>query len=123
MDRFITDKRTGIDYELIGDYYIPLLKAPYSPPVGRFGRLRHRYLKEHRRVSFFQLLTSGKLGHHLKEIDNSANDMLDLLVKQMAKAQGVTEKLKADDMMKWVGLMNNIRSVAEEVVLNDLIYV
>jgi len=74
-------------------------------------------------VLFFQLLTSGKLGHHLKEIDNSANDMLDLLVKQMAKAQGVTEKLKADDMMKWVGLMNNIRSVAEEVVLNDLIYV
>lgn len=72
---------------------------------------------------FFQLLTSGKLGHHLKEIDNSATDMFDLLVNQMAKKQGVTEKLKADNQMKWVGLMNNIRSAAEEVVLNDLIYV
>lgn len=85
--------------------------------------MRHRYLKEHKRVLFFQLLTSGKLGYHLEEIDNSANDMLELLVKQMAEKQGVTEKLKADDMMKWVGLMNNIRSAAEEVVLNDLIYV
>ena len=72
---------------------------------------------------FFQLLTSGKLGYHLGEIDNSATDMFDLLVKQMAEKQGVTEKLKADDMMKWVRLMNNIRSAAEEVVLNDLIYV
>ena len=71
---------------------------------------------------FFQLLTSGKLGYHLEEIDNSAIDMLEGLVKQMAEKQDVTEKLKADDMMKWVGLMNNIRSAAEEVVLNDLIY-
>lgn len=71
---------------------------------------------------YSQLLTSGKLGTHLAEIDNSANDMMELLVKQMAKAQGVTEQLKADDMMKWVGMMNNIRSAAEIVVLNDLIY-
>ncbi|WP_243108560.1 TnpV protein [Aminicella lysinilytica] len=90
--------------------------------MGRYGGLRHRYLKESKRVLFYQLLTSGKLGYHLEEIDNSANDMLELLVKQMAEKQGVTEKLKADDMMKWVGLMNNIRSAAEEVVLNDLIY-
>lgn len=72
---------------------------------------------------FFQLLTSGKLGYHLEEIDNSATEMFDLLVKQMAEKQGVTEQLKASDQMKWVGLMNNIRSAAEEVVLNDLIYV
>lgn len=122
MERFITDKKTGIDYELIGDYYLPCLTAPYTPAVGRFGKLRHRYLKENKRVLYYQLLTSGNLGYHLEEIDNSANDMFDLLVKQMAKAQGVTEKLKADDMMKWVGLMNNIRSAAEKVVLNDLIY-
>jgi len=79
-------------------------------------------LKQNHRVLYSQLLTSGNLGIHLAEIDNSANDMLELLVKQMAKAQGVTEQLKADDMMKWVGMMNNIRSAAEEVVLNDLIY-
>ena len=122
MERFITDERTGINYELIGDYYLPCLKAPYSPPVGRFGRLRHRYLKQHKRVLFYQLLTSGRLGYHLEEIDNSAMDMLDLLIKQMAEKQDVTENLKATDQMKWVGLMNNIRACAEEIVLNDLIY-
>lgn len=84
--------------------------------------MRHRYLKEHKRVLFYQLLTSGTLGYHLEEIDNSANDMLELIVKQMAEKQGVTEQMKANDQMKWVGLMNNIRSDAEEVVLNDLIY-
>ena len=84
--------------------------------------MRHRYLKENRRVLYYQLLTNDKLGYHLEEIDNSANDMFELLVKQMAEKQGVTEKLKADDMFKWVGLMNNIRSAVEEIVLNDLIY-
>lgn len=122
MERFITDERTGIDYELIGDYYLPCLKAPDSPPIGRYGKLRHRYLKQNRRVLYCQLLTSEELGSHLAEIDNWANDMMELLVNQMVKAQGVTEKLKADDQMKWVGLMNNIRACAEEVVMNDLIY-
>ena len=122
MEQFITDERTGIIYELIGDYYFPLLKAPECPPIGRYGKLRHRYLKQNRRVLYSQLLTSGKLGTHLAEIDISANDRMERLVKQMAKAQGVTERLKADDMMKWVGLMNNIRASAEEIVLNDLIY-
>ena len=122
MEQFITDERTGIIYELIGDYYFPLLKVPECPPIGRYGKLRHRYLKQNRRVLYSQLLTSGKLGTHLAEIDISANDMMERLVKQMAKAQGVTERLKADDMMKWVGLMNNIRASAEEIVLNDLIY-
>lgn len=85
--------------------------------------MRGRYLKEHKRGLYYQLLTSGKLGYHLEEIDNSATDMLDLLVKQMAEKQGVTEKLKADDQINWVGLMNDIRSCADEVVLNNLIYV
>ena len=122
MERFITDEKTGIDYELVGDYYLPCLTAPYTSAVGRFGKLRHRYLKENKRVLYYQLLTSGKLGYHLEEIDNSANDMLELLVKQMAEKQGVTEQMKANEQMKWVGLMNNIRSAAEEIVLNDLIY-
>lgn len=84
--------------------------------------MRDRYLKQNRRVLYSQLLTSGKLGTHLAEIDNSANDMMELLVKQMAEEQGVAEQLKANDQMKWVGMMNNIRSAAEEIVLNDLIY-
>lgn len=84
--------------------------------------MRYRYLKQNRRVLYSQLLTSGKLGTHLAEIDNSANDMMELLVNQMAEEQGVTEQLKANDQMKWVGMMNNIRSAAEEIVLNDLIY-
>ncbi len=122
MERFITDERTGINYELIGDYYFPRLKAPECLPIGRYGKLRYRYLKQNRRVLYSQLLTSGKLGTHLAEIDNSANDMMELLVNQMAEEQGVTEQLKANDQMKWVGMMNNIRSAAEEIVLNDLIY-
>ena len=122
MERFITDQKTGIDYEFVGDYHLPCFKAPYTPAVGRFGKLRHRYLKENQRVLYYQLLTSDKLGYHLEENDNSATDMFNLLVKRMAKKQGVTEKLKADDQMKWVGLMNNIQSAAEEVVLNDLVY-
>ena len=97
MERFITDERTGIKYELIGDYYLPLLKTPECPPIGRYGKLRHRHLKQNRRVLYSQLLTSGKLGTHLAEIDNSANDMKALLVKQMAEEQGVTEQLKAID--------------------------
>ena len=122
MERFITDERTGIDYELIGDYYYPCLIAPESPSVGRYGRMRQRYLRENRRATYFQMLTSGTLGKHLEQTDTEATDMMERLVKQMAKAQGVTEKLKADDMMKWVGLMNNIRACAEEIVLSDLIY-
>lgn len=84
--------------------------------------MRQRYLKENRRVLFTQMLTTDKLAGHLEQIDSEANKMMELFTKQMAKAQGVTEQLKADDMMKWVGLMNNIRACAEEVVLNDLIY-
>ena len=122
MQRFITDERTGIDYELIGDYYIPCLKAPASPVIGKYGRMRQRYLKQNNRVQYMNLLTSDKLAEHLEQVDTEANEMMETLVKQMEKAQGVTEQLKADDQMKWVGLMNNIRASAEENVLNDLIY-
>ncbi len=84
--------------------------------------MRQRYLRENKRVIYFQMLTSGTLGNHLEQTDKEADEMMERLIKQMAKAQGVTEKLKSDDMMKWVGLMNNIRACAEEIVLNDLIY-
>ena len=110
MQRFITDERTGIRYELIGDYYYPCLIVEESPPLSKYGRLRQRYLREHKRVLYFNLLTSGKLYEHLAEIDTSARDMAEYLIKEMAKKQGVTEELKATDMMRWIGLMNNIRA-------------
>ena len=109
MQRFITDERTGIRYELIGDYYYPCLTVEKSPPLSKYGRLRQRYLREHKRVLYFNLLTSGRLYEHLAEIDTSARDMAEYLIKEMAKKQGVTEELKATDMMRWIGLMNNIR--------------
>ena len=122
MQRFITDERTGIRYELIGDYYYPCLTVEKSPPLSKYGRLRQRYLREHKRVLYFNLLTSGKLYEHLAEIDTSARDMAEYLIKEMAKKQGVTEELKATDMMRWIGLMNNIRTCADEIVLNDIVY-
>ncbi|WP_270580546.1 TnpV protein [Butyricicoccus sp. OF27-2pH9A] len=100
MQRFITDERTGIRYELIGDYYYPCLTVEESSPLSKYGRLRKRYLREHKRVLYYTLLTSGKLYEHLAEIDTSACAMAEYLIKEMAKRQGVTEQLKATDMMK-----------------------
>ena len=99
-------------------FYLPNLTLPRKEEAsfGRYGRLRIKYLKEHRRVLYADLLTSGELTQHLNEIDRQAQEMLELLVKQMAQEQGVTEQLKAEDQMAWVGAMNNIRSAAEEVV-------
>ena len=122
MQRFIADERTGIRYELIGDYYYPCLTVEESSPLSKYGRLRKRYLREHKRVLYYTLLTSGKLYEHLAEIDTSACAMAEYLIKEMAKRQGVTEQLKATDMMKWVEMMNNIRACVDEIVLNDIVY-
>ena len=122
MQRFITDERNGIRYELIGDYYYPCLKIEEPPMLSKYGRLRERYLREHKEILYFNLFTSGKLYEHLVEIDTSACNMAEFLIKEMAVKQGVTEKLKAADMLKWVGLMNNIRACADEIVLNDIVY-
>ena len=122
MQRFITDERTGIRYELIGDYYYPCLIVEESSPLSKYGRLRKRYLREHKRVLYYTLLTSGKLYEHLAEIDTSACAMAEYLIKEMAKRQGVTEQLKATDMMKWVEMMNNIRACVDEIVRNDIVY-
>ena len=84
--------------------------------------MRERYLREHREILYFNLLTSGKLNEHLVEIDTSACNMAEYLTKEMTKRQGVTEQLKAVDMMKWVGMMNNIRTCVDEIVLNDIVY-
>lgn len=84
--------------------------------------MRERYLKEHKRVLYYTLLTSGKLYEHLAEIDTSACNMAEYLIKETARKQGVTEQLKAVDMMRWIGLMNNIRACVDEIVLNDIVY-
>ena len=112
-----------ITYTSHEGFYLPNLTLPRKEEAsfGRYGRLRLKYLKEHRRVLYINLLTSGELTQHLNEIDRQAREMLELLVKQMAQAQGITEQLKAEDQMAWVGAMNNIRSAAEETVLRDIV--
>ena len=122
MHRFITDERTGIEYQLIGAYYYPCLMIEEPPTLSKYGRMRARYLREHKKVLYFNLLVSGKLNEHLVEIDTSAWDMAEYLTKEMAKRQGVTEQLKATDMIRWIGMMNNIRSCVDEIVLNDIVY-
>ena len=113
-----------ITYSKYRDYYLPDLAVSQKEPAtyGRFGRMRLKYLKAHRRVTYINLKTSGELMHHLNEIDREANEMLRLLIEQMAQAQGITEQLKAEDQISWVGAMNNIRNAAEEIVCTDVIY-
>lgn len=113
-----------ITYRKYGDFYAPNLLVQEGEPAayGRFGRMRLKYLKEHRRAIYINLKTSGRLTHHLNEIDHEANEMLTLLMKQMAQVQGVAEQLKGKNQIAWVGTMNNIRSVAEEQVCQEVIF-
>ena len=115
---------TEITYTRQGDYNLPNLLPPQEEPVphGKYALLRKKFLKEHRRVTYTNLLTSGRLSSHLAEIQQTAQRRMEEIVAQMAKNQGVTEELKASDQMKWVGLMNNIQNAAEEMVLAELIY-
>ena len=115
---------TEITYTRQGDYNLPNLLPPQEEPVphGKYALLRRRYLQQNRKVRFTNLLTSGKLNEHLSEIDRTAKQRMEQLVTEMARTEGVTEKLKAADPMKWVGLMNNLRNAAEETVLTELIY-
>ena len=125
MEKYIFDERNGVWYELQGDYYLPCLKLPEGEqqPVGLWGQQHLRYIKQHRKVLYTNLLTSGKLNGYLADIDKQAEDMFSRLVEQMAEHEGVTEQLKASDQMKWVARMNNIRSRATETVNNELIYI
>ena len=124
MEKIIYDEKNGLWYELQGDYYIPCLKLPEEEQqlIGVWGQRHLRYIKQHRKVLYLNLLTSGKLNGYLADLDKQAEDMFSRLVKQMIEREGVTEKLKADNQMEWVGRMNNIRSNATEIVNNDLIY-
>ena len=124
MERFVTDERTGLKYELVGDYY--LIAGDDEPeedqPIGVWGQRHLCYLKEHRRVRYTTLLTGGELNAYLADIDRRAEELFPRLVKQMADAEGITETLKANDQMEWVGRMNNVRSRAFEIVEVDIIY-
>ena len=113
-----------ITYTSHEGFYLPNLTLPRKEEAsfGRYGRLRLKYLKEHRRVLYINLLTSGELAQHLNEVDQQAREMLELLVKQMAQEQDITEQMKAEDQMAWVGTMNNIRSAAEEVVMQEVVF-
>ena len=124
MEQYIYDENNGLWYELHGDYYLPCLTVPEEEhqPIGIWGKRYHRYLKENHRALCDALLLKGELNRHLAEVDRQATEMLELLVRQMAKRQGVTEQLKAKDQMAWVGAMNNIRNATEEIVLRELIY-
>jgi hypothetical protein len=115
----------ALTYRTEGDYQIPNLSLPEERPValGKYALLRKKYLKQNRRILYLNLLTGGTLNEHLMETEQTALSRRELLTQQMAAAQGVTEELKARDQMKWVGLMNSIRQSAEELILNDLIYV
>ena len=122
MERFIHDETNGIDYELVGDYYLPCLKVPESPKVGRFGMIYHNYLRNHNQVAYSGLLLSGKLKEHIENIDRQAEEMFSRLVEQMKQCEGVTEQLKATDQMAWIGAMNNILNRAMKIVMKEIIY-
>ena len=114
----------GIDYILIGDYYIPDLKLPEeNRPIGRYGRLHREYLKQEHPARFSSLILTGKLWTYLADLNEQAEERLDLIMEQMKAAEGVTEELKAQNQLEWVGRMNNIRNRAEEIINSELIYI
>ena len=123
MEKFIMDERTGLRYELVGDYY--LIAGEDEPEeqhsISIWGQRHLRYLKEHRRVLYANLLTKGKLNGYLVDVDQQAEEMFARLTKQMAAAEGITEGLKTTDQMKWVRWMNSIRNRAMEIVNSEII--
>ncbi len=123
MEKFITDQRTGLRYELVGDYYlIAGENEPKGKPIGIWGQRHLRYIRKHKVGLYAELLTTGKLNDYLADLNEQAEEMFSRLVKQLAEKEGVTEALKAENQMLWVQRINNIRSAAMESVANDLIY-
>ena len=113
---------TEITYTTVNGVQLPNLSLPETQPLGKYGRLRQRYLKEHRPVLWNSLLLTGRLYEHLSEIEEAAQARIDLMLPKLAAEAGATEELKAADPMKWTGLMNSCKAQAEEVVLSELIY-
>ena len=116
-------EKLGGTYRQVGDVLIPDVELPYrNYQIGKYGRMRHRYLKEHHPVIYNTMILDGSLWDHLAEVDIACNNRLDVLISGMREKQGITEELKARDPMTWVGAMNNIRSCAEEIILRKLVY-
>ncbi len=115
-------ERMGGTYHREGDFLLPDLEAPEAPRIGKYGLLRHQYLRTNKRAIFAGLQMSGKLNAHLAEIDREATEMVQRLITQIVASEGVTESLKRRDQMAWVGAMNNIRNRAEEFVLHIFVY-
>lgn len=113
----------NITYTQVGDYLLPNLIPPESPNVGRWGMLRHSYLRNRREGIYTGMLMKGTLNAHLEEIDRQANEMEQRLISQLAQQEGITERFKVKNQLEWVHQMNNIRSRADEIVLHDLIYI
>ncbi len=121
MEKFITDERTGLKYELVGDVYLIAGEDEPLRPIGIWGQRHLKFIKEHKRLFYTDLLTSGKLNDYLADVNEQSEAMFSRLVEKLAEKENVTEALKADNAMEWVRKMNNIRSRANEIVLNDLI--
>ena len=123
MTEFISDKNNGLDYTLVGEVYLPnLISTETNYEIGMWGQRHLRYIKQHRKVFYTSLLTNCKLNSYLHDVDVRATEMYDRLVKQLKEQQGITEQLKADDMMAWVQAMNNITNQAREIVNNEVIF-
>lgn len=124
MKKHIYDESNGLWYELIGDYYIPVLtlSSEEQRPIGKWGRMHRDYLKEQRPILFNDLILSGQIWSYLADLNEQAQKRLSLIVEQMKASEGVSEKLKATDQMAWVVAMNSIRNRAEEIILREMIY-
>ena len=124
MKKQIYDEKNGLSYTLHGDYYLPDLEINEEEPTyGKYGIMRKTYLKEHRPAMYSLYMLEGRLTEHLNAVDDEAQERMETLVSQMMDKQGITEALKARDQMAWVGAVNNIRNAAEEIVLEELIYI
>lgn len=120
----IHDDNNGLDYVLVGDYYLPVLSLPEETrPIGCWGMLRKEYLKEHKSGMYSCLLLTARLDSHLADVNEQAQERFELIEAQMRSAEGVTEDLKVQNPMEWVRRANNIRNRAQEIVLNELVYV
>ena len=123
LKKHIHDDSNGLDYVLVGDYYIPDLRLPEeSRPIGRWGRMHKAFLQEHRPGQYNELLLSGKLWTYLADLNEQADDRLACIISQMQAAEGVSEELKICDQLAWVGAMNSIRIRAEEIIRSEMIY-
>lgn len=125
MENRIYDENNGFWYAKQGDYYLPELALPpeEEKPIGIWGQWHLQYLKEYKQLVYINLMTSGRLNKYLASVDEQAKDMFSWLLNDYADRQGITERLKAENQIKWIGMMNNIRSTVEEIVLTDLINV